>query len=89
MIIIKIAPEENGANANQSFSWEALSRLPKGWAMVSPKLEELARKALPWVTLEIQDGTITAISENTAAKDAWLETLAAQAQNEDETEVQE
>ena len=87
MLIVKLAPEANGAHANQSFG-APLSQIPKGWTSVSPELEEVAKTFLPWVNLEISNKKIVAISENTAAKNAWLEALAAESQTEYETETE-
>ena len=92
MIIINLTPCENGAHANQTISFK-MKTLPKGWAAVPAELEADAAAILPWVTLTVKRGKITAIAENAEAKlahEAELARIAAEetekAENENETE---
>lgn len=70
MLIIKVDPEENGAHANQNISG-ILSSIPEGWVKVPEELEAQTAALLPWITAEIKNGEVIAVSENAGAKEAW------------------
>lgn len=72
MLIVKLEPEKNGARANQRLS-EALNPVPEGWAAVPAELEDGAAGLLPWLTLTLENGAITAVGEDAAAKQAFEE----------------
>ncbi len=67
MLTVKMAPEENGARANQFTSGSACPA-PEGWIAVPQELEEQAMAMLPWLAIEVADGVITAVTQNTQAK---------------------
>jgi hypothetical protein len=88
MIIIKTAPQSNGAYANQTIGGK-LKKLPGGWAKVPEELEGKAKEFLPWITVTISDGEITEISENAEGKAAWEKLIAESDTNNNDTENKE
>ena len=85
MIIVNLAPAENGAHQNQQKA-TAFKIIPSGWAAVPAALEEAAMAFMPWLALTVENGEITAIEENTAAKLAFEQ---AEAERLAEQEAQE
>jgi len=69
MIILKQIPESNGAYANQTCD-ENFS-IPVGYIHIPDEFEAQIQAVLPWVLLTIDNGVVTGIAENTAAKEAW------------------
>lgn len=69
MLIVKLEPEANGALANQLISPE-LDSVPDGWVLIPQKLEEKALSLLPWLTLKLRGGSVTAVGDNDAARAA-------------------
>lgn len=67
MLIVEIPALLNGAHHNQTC--DSITP-PDGWAVVPPELEEQAEALLPFVTLSVLDGVITAVSDNTEARAA-------------------
>ena len=74
MLIVKIEAESNGAHANQSINGNIA--VPIGWLAIPSELESTAMPFLPWVKLTITNDVITAIEEDTEAKEAWSEPTA-------------
>lgn len=70
MTIVNLTPCENGAYANQT-KMGTFKYIPEGWAAIPAELEETAAAYLPWITLTLQDGAITAVTENIDGKAAW------------------
>lgn len=69
MLIVRLEAGENGARGNQVI-YPALERVPEGWAVVPPELEEEALRFLPWMTLTVVDGAITGIGDDVEARAA-------------------
>ncbi len=69
MLLIKTAPEANGAHASQRMDGAALPT--SGWAVIPAELESAAVSLLPWVLLTVSDGIVTAIEDNTAVRAEW------------------
>ena len=90
MLIVKLEANSNGTRANQKLDFP-LRRIPSGYAAIPAELEAEASVYLPWLELETDaEGNIIAVSENTAAKEAFLEELAKQEAAEgEEDEVPE
>ena len=82
MTIINLTACDNGAHANQTKNG-TFKRIPEGWAVVPESLESAAQNHLPWVALTVEDGAITGITEDTAAKEAWAALEAAREENEE------
>ena len=70
MLILKTEPEKNGARANQ-FIAGGLDRLPEGWIAVPEEMESGVSALLPWAAIEIENGAVTAFTENTQARIAY------------------
>lgn len=60
MLIIELAPLQNGAHRNQIC---ALAKPPAGWATVPQELEEEAVGYLPFIDLTVENGEITAVAQ--------------------------
>ena len=69
MLIVSLKAGANGARGNQLI-YPALDSIPEGWAVVPPELEAEALEFLPWMTVEAQDGVITGIGDDAAARAA-------------------
>ena len=82
MTIIKIEPCDNGAHANQTKNG-VFKTVPDGWAPVPAELEASTRAYLPWVSLTVENGAITEVSEDTDAKSAWEAYMASLEEDED------
>lgn len=80
MTIVKIAPCDNGAHQNQS-KRGTFKNIPDGWAAVPDELESAVKAYLPWVNLEMTDGRITAVTEDTESKEAWEAHIASLGEN--------
>lgn len=72
MLIIKLEKESNGTHASHRSN---TLKIPEGWGVVSPEIEECAISLLPWVNIVVIDGVITTMTENTVAKELWENTL--------------
>ena len=68
MLFVKTTSESNGARASCSCPRIVA---PTGYITIPFELETHTLSLLPWVTLTIEDGVVTGVSENTAAKEAW------------------
>ena len=62
MILIKNEPQENGAYQNQTIN--TMLDIPEGWSVIPEHLEKAARQYLPFITLSLDGGKITGISDN-------------------------
>lgn len=71
MRIIEIAPLPNGAHRNQSYTGESLN-IPEGWAAIPEELEAQAAEWLPFVTATVENGVITKLEDNPAAREAAI-----------------
>ena len=91
MLIVKLEANSNGTRANQQLDFP-LRTIPEGYAVIPENLEDEAKRYLPWLEIETNaEGKVIGVSENTAAKEAFLEELAKQEaaegeDNEDETQ---
>jgi len=62
MLIIELAPLENGGHNNQ---WSDSPMLvPSGWAVVPEGLEEEAKGYLPYIVLTVEGGQITGVAQS-------------------------
>lgn len=61
MIMIEIAPLENGAHRNQTCDFEMSP--PEGWIVVPPHLEGHAKSYLPFIELDIVSGDLAAVRQ--------------------------
>lgn len=78
MLIVKLEANPNGTRANQQLDFP-LRVIPEGYAVIPESLEEEAKRYLPWLEVETDaEGKVLSVSENTAAKEAFLEELAKQ-----------
>lgn len=71
MLLIQQEKNPNGTHNDYSVTGVMLTNVPDGWSVVHPELEELARAILPFVLLTIENGVITALTEDTEAREAW------------------
>lgn len=62
MLMIELAPLDNGAHRNQNGPEVPL---PEGWAKVPPELEAEAMSFLPFIELEVEDGQIVGVAQGT------------------------
>ena len=90
MLIVKLEANPNGTRANQQLDFP-LRVIPEGYAVIPEALEEEAKSYLPWLEIETDaEGKVVAVSENTAAKETFLEELAkqevAEAEEKEKTE---
>lgn len=69
MLLVKTQPNANGSLSNQRANFD-LPKIPEGWAVVPPELEQQALELLPWVTLEMEGGEIVGVSDNAEARAA-------------------
>ena len=69
MLIVSLEAGANGARGNQLI-YPELDSIPAGWAVVPPEREAEAPEFLPWMTVEAQDGVITGIGDDAAARAA-------------------
>ena len=69
MLIIKTTAESNGAHASQMSSVKITP--PDGYIVIPPALEATALSLLPWVTLTIEDGFVTAVEDDVESRAAW------------------
>ncbi len=69
MLIVKLETEESGARANQVI-YPALDTVPEGWAEIPPELEAKALALLPWMTLKLRGGVVTAIGDDDVGRAA-------------------
>lgn len=68
MLYVKITSNDNGAHENIRCN---LDSLPDGWIAVPSQLESEALDLLPFITLTIEDGVLTSISDNAETRAAW------------------
>jgi len=90
MLIVKLEANSNGTRANQQLDFP-LRTIPEGYAVIPENLEDEAKRYLPWLEIETNaEGKVVAVSENTAAKETFLEELAkqevAEAEEKEKTE---
>ena len=89
MLIVKLEANPNGTRANQKLDFP-LRTIPEGYVEIPAALEEEASAYLPWLDLETDaEGKVIAVSENTAAKEVFLEELAKQETAEGEEKEEE
>ena len=67
MLIIEINALPNGAHRNQTC--DSITP-PDGWAVVPAELEAQTVPLLPFVTLTVANGKITAVADNAEAREA-------------------
>lgn len=68
MIIIKNAPESNGAYANQT--WVDGIDVPQGYIAMPEIFSEAWEQYKPFVSIDINNGIITSVADNPTARDA-------------------
>ena len=70
MLMVKIEAEANGARANQRARrlWKSI---PEGWVLIPQELEESAAGYLPWLSLTLEEGQVTAVACSQEAREAW------------------
>jgi len=69
MVIVKKEPNNNGSHASKFADFPI--EISDGWIEIPKNLESDALLFMPWLKLTIEDGIVTNVEDNAAAREAW------------------